>query len=197
MMRLEKTQKFYDEIKAMGFLKRLFSWGSIITLLTESYVEIKKIDEVIEKNNELHSDLQVKNTIVTSLNDELSELKKKITTFEHEIKHNNLEIKKKDSEISKLTEIKEHNTDLIFTLKNDIRSLTEIKGNLLNELKTKHSEVAKLNETKDQNTDLIYHLKANIKTLEDTKTTLTEEIKVLEKKNQSVRKSQRCPTTKI
>jgi len=36
----------------MGFFKRVFSWGKIIALLTESYSEINKIEDLVdEKTN--------------------------------------------------------------------------------------------------------------------------------------------------
>ena len=48
MIKLDNTKRFYDEIKTMGFFQRLFSWGKIIPLLTESYSEISKIEEIAD-----------------------------------------------------------------------------------------------------------------------------------------------------
>ncbi len=42
-MELNKTKDFYEEVKTMGFFKRIFGWSKVIPLLTESYAELKQI----------------------------------------------------------------------------------------------------------------------------------------------------------
>jgi len=128
MIKLDNTKRFYDEIKTMGFFQRLFSWGKIIPLLTESYAEISKIEEIADKNNELTSDLKVAKEKIESLNSDVAKHEKKISSLETDIKHFNQDIKSKESEVAKLEETKEQNTDLISNLKSDIKSLINQKA---------------------------------------------------------------------
>lgn len=96
MIKLDNTKKFFEEIKTMGFLKRLFYWGKIIPLLTESYSEISKIEDISsdlkvaeEKINALTKEnrsFEIKNNVLTSEKDkqieEIKALSNKVSGFE-------------------------------------------------------------------------------------------------------------------
>ena len=182
MIKLEKTMKFYDKIKTMGFFNRLFSWGQIIPLLTESYSEIKKIEEISDTNNVLTSDLKVANDQIESLTTNLTKHEMKVSNLETDIKHLNQDIKKEESEVAKLEETKEINSGLILNLETKVSNLENDIKHLNDDNKKSKSEVATLEETKEQNTGLILKLTSSINILEDKRDTLTKETKDLSNK---------------
>lgn len=150
MIKLEKTMKFYDEIKGMSFFKRLFSWGQIIPLLTESYSEIKKIDEISDANNELTSDLKVAKEKIDALTKDLTKHETKVSNLENDIKHLNQDIKKEESEVAKLEETKDQNSDLILNLKSNIKILEAKRDTLITDTKELSNKISKFEKVKEE-----------------------------------------------
>jgi hypothetical protein len=107
MIKLENTKKFYNEIKTMGFFKRLFSWGKIIDLLTESYSEIKKLEDIAQELNDLKYEIKVKEEQVKSLNDKSNSSENKITILESKKDDLTKDIKDLSNQISKFEKEKE------------------------------------------------------------------------------------------
>ncbi|MBW6452017.1 MAG: hypothetical protein K0B02_04805 [DPANN group archaeon] len=168
MIKLEKTMKFYDEIKNMGFFKRLFSWGSIIPLLTESYSEITKLDEISETNNKLTSDLKVAEGTIESLTNTINKHEMKISSLDTEIKHLNQDIKKEESEVAKLEETKEQNTDLISNLKANIRTLEDKRETLTKETKDLSGKISQFEKVKEEQQKKYDETIAKLEKREDT-----------------------------
>ncbi len=179
MIKLENTRKFYEEVKTMGFFKRLFSWGSMISLLTESYAEIKKVEEIADKNNELASDIKVKDSKISTLKEDVTKLEKKLSTLETDIKHLNQDIKTKGSEVAKLEETKEQNTSLISNLKADIKSLEDKRDTLTGETKELGKKIGQFEKVKEEQQkkydEMIAKLEKREETLENRRQELEDE----------------------
>jgi hypothetical protein len=101
MIKLDNTKKFYDEIKTMGFFKRVFSWGKIIALLTESYAEINKIEDLVDEKTKIESDLKSANQSIDISKDQIAELKGKIKSLEEKRDSQVDEIKELSNDVSK------------------------------------------------------------------------------------------------
>ena len=101
MIKLDNTKKFYDEIKTMGFFKRLFSWGKIIALLTDSYSEISKIEDLVDEKTKLESDLKSANQSIDTSKEQVAELKGKIKSLEEKRDSQVGEIKELSNDVSK------------------------------------------------------------------------------------------------
>jgi hypothetical protein len=154
---MDNIKIFYDEIRNMGFFKRLFSWNKIIPLLTESYSEIKKIEDLIDKNNELSfyrkSDIEK----IEVLSDNLNKYEIQISNLEIEIKHLNQDSKDKVVDIATLKEsdLKNEKTirsckEEIFSLKTDIRGIEGRRNDLIKETKELSNKTSKLESNKDE-----------------------------------------------
>ena len=168
MIKLDSTRKFYDEVKTMGFFKRLFSWGKIIALLTESYAEIRKVEEIEDQNNELASDIKLKDEKISTLKKEVNKLEKKLSSLETDIKHFNQEIKSKESEVAKLEETKEQNADLISDLKSDIKTLEDKRDTLSGETKELGKKIGQFEKVKDEQQKKYDEMVAKLEKREDT-----------------------------
>ena len=107
MIKLEKTNKFYEEIKTMNFFKRLFSWGKIISLLVESDREIREIQKVVDKNSKLSSDINVKDEKINSLKERLGKSENKNRELEWDVKKLNQENKNSAEKIAGFESVKE------------------------------------------------------------------------------------------
>jgi hypothetical protein len=107
MIKLENTKKFYDEIKNMGFFTRVFSWGKIINLLTESYSEIKKIEDIAQEINDLKSQIKVKEEKINSLNDKFNSSENKITILESKKDDLIKDIKDLSNKLSQFEKVKD------------------------------------------------------------------------------------------
>ena len=107
MIKLERTNKFYEEIKTMGFFKRLFSWGRIIPLLVESSREIEDIKKVVDENNDLSSKIKVKNQEIKSLNKEIAKSENKNNELGADVKRLNQETKESAKKIAEFEKVKE------------------------------------------------------------------------------------------
>lgn len=105
MIKLDNTKKFYDEIKTMGFFKRLFSWGKIIALLTESYSEISKIEDLVDEKTKVESDLKSANQSIDTFKENVSELKGTIRSLEEKRDSQVAEIKKTSNELSEFKKV--------------------------------------------------------------------------------------------
>jgi len=105
MIKLDNTKKFYDEIKTMGFFKRLFSWGKIIALLTESYSEISKIEDLVDEKTKLESDLKSSKQSIDTFKENVSELKGSIRSLEEKRDGQVKEIKELSNELSEFKKV--------------------------------------------------------------------------------------------
>jgi peptidoglycan hydrolase CwlO-like protein len=168
MIKLDNTRKFYDEIKTMSFFKRLFSWGKIIALLTESYAEIKKVEEIADKNNELASDIKVKDEKISTLKEDVAKHEKKISALETDIKHFNQDIKSKESEVAKLEETKEQNSEQISDLKSKIKTLEDKRDSLIEESKELGKKISQFEKVKDEQQKKYDEMVAKLEKREDT-----------------------------
>lgn len=179
MIKLDSTRKFYDEVKTMGFFKRLFSWGKIVSLLTESYAEIKKVEEIADQNNELSSDIKVKEEKISTLKEEVAKHEKKISALETDIKHLNQDIKSKESEVAKLEETKEQNSEQISDLKSKVKTLEDKRDTLIDETKELGKKISQFEKVKDEQQkkydEMVSKLEKREETLENRRQELEDE----------------------
>lgn len=151
MIKLDNTKKFYEEVKSMNLWKRLFSWGKIIPLLTESYAEIQKFEELADLNNSLSSEIKVKDEKINTLSSEVNKYEKKIVSLESDIKHLNQDIKTKESEVATLKETKEQNSESISKLNTDIETLKSKRDDLTGDIKKLSNELAEYKKIEQKN----------------------------------------------
>lgn len=105
MFTLDNTKRFYEEIKTMGFFKRLFSWGTIISLLTDSYSEISKIEDLVDEKLKLESNLKSANQTINSSKEQIIELKGTIKSLEEKRDFQVEEIKKLSNEVAEFKKV--------------------------------------------------------------------------------------------
>jgi hypothetical protein len=105
MIKLDNTKRFYEEIKTMGFFKRVFSWGKIIGLLTESYSEISKIEDLVDEKSKVESDLKSANQTIDTSKEQIIELKGNIKTLETKRDDQVKEIRELSNEVSEFKKI--------------------------------------------------------------------------------------------
>lgn len=154
---MNNIKNFYDEIRNMGFFKRLFFWSKIIPLLTESYSEIKKIENLIDKNNELSFYHKSDIDKIEALKVSIDKYEIHISNLEVEIKYLNQDNKDKVGEVSTLKESNLKNEKIIrfckeemFSLKKDIEGIEGKRNDLVKEIKELSNKISKLESNKDE-----------------------------------------------
>jgi hypothetical protein len=154
---VDNIKKFYDEIRNMGFFKRLFSWNKIIFLLTGSYSEIRKLEELAAKNNELMFYHKSDTEKIEALSNNITKYEIMLPGLEVEIKHLNQDIKIKDCELATLKESDLRNGENIqsqkketFSLKTDIKVIESKRNDLIKETKELSNKISILESKKDE-----------------------------------------------
>lgn len=107
MVKLDNTKKFYEKIKTISIIDRIFFWKSTISLLMESYSEIKDLDKVVDEYNQLKSEKEFSIKEINKLTENINEKKNDILRLEEKntnlINENN-ELKQKNATYENLRE---------------------------------------------------------------------------------------------
>lgn len=181
MLKLNSTKEFFDEIRSMGFFKRLFSWGKIIELLTDAYSEMKDVEKFIRNSN-----VDVYEEKIKNLKEKNLDLKSERDKKEMELKHLNNDLKLKLQLLSKLDETKEQNDSTILNLKSEISGYKERISSLTAENKEISKKIAQFEKVKDEQQKKYDEMIVKLEKREDTLEKRRQEIednKVLEEQN--------------
>lgn len=130
----ENTNKFFDKIKSMSLLERIFFWKKIIALSMESYSEFRSIDKEMSSLNAKQQELNSENIKLKKDLEHIKETKDKLQSetdrLKDDIKKNNLEIQAKEKEIGKVKESDDKNKEKIHILQTELEILKSKKDEL-------------------------------------------------------------------
>jgi hypothetical protein len=134
-MAFENLNKFFEKVKTVGFIERIFFWKNVVTLSYDAYEEFKSVDKEMDA---LKKKLNEANSEVSSLKKDVEHNKDTITRFEKDIE----KIREKDVNLTsdntklqkELAEVKKSdskNQDRIIALEKDVEKLTEKNDDLI------------------------------------------------------------------
>jgi hypothetical protein len=157
----ENLKEFFNKIKSIGFIERLFFWKNVVTLSHDAYAEFKSVDKQLQAVNE---ELQKASSKVDSLEQNKDHLKEVKANLEAEKK--SLEQKKEELS-SVITKLEKKLTEFD-KLKEDKVELVSEK----NVLKEKHEELS--NNIKELEKQISASEKVEMKKQEEYEHKVTE-----------------------
>ncbi|MCF7860953.1 hypothetical protein K9M79_01815 [Candidatus Woesearchaeota archaeon] len=134
-MAFENLNKFFEKVKTVGLIERIFFWKNVSSLSYDAYEEFKSVDKEMES---LNKQLQEANTNISSFKKDVNHYKENLTRFEKDLEkkdEKNNELTKTNTKLEKeLSEVKESdskNQDRIIALEKDVEKLKEKNDDLI------------------------------------------------------------------
>lgn len=151
----ENTKRLFERIKNIGFWARVFMWREIISLAMDALVEFREIDE---KPAKLSATIQTLKSEIQDLKSDLKheqanskKLDTQIAEYKVNLQHYNEMIKSNEKEIGQLKESDKKNESRKKELEKDLEVLHDRYDQNIEKIKSNEKEIGQLRESDRKN----------------------------------------------
>ena len=142
MMKIDNLRTFFEEIKNISLLQRIFSWGRIRSLSYDAYEEAKALENTTETLTQENDGLQNAHDRLKQeedhLREQLTDLKQQVTRLQDQIERDTKNLHDKEGEVGSLREADKKNAQRISQLQNEQEELKK----KLDSVSTERNELA-------------------------------------------------------
>ncbi len=197
-MAFENLTKFFEKVKTVGFIERIFFWRNVVTLSYDAYEEFKSVDKEISS---LKESLQESDNRIKELEKDLDYNKKTLSKVEKDFEKStekNQELIQSNTKLEKnLSEVKKsdaNNLEKIQGLEKDFEKVSEKNEELVKKNTKLEKEISEFEKSESTNQERIIELQKDVEKLSEKNEELVKkntehektlaEIKKVEKKQQ-------------